>query len=152
MIAVLFAAALLQAQPARSSARPTRAAQKPAVVAAKPTTNRQPATRVVARADKSARNVPRVVIDAGHGGVDPGAPMLTKGGLNGKDVTLQVAQRLADALKLRGIDVVQTRTRDTLIALADRGRMANQAAGDVFISIHVNAANKHWKNPSASRG
>jgi N-acetylmuramoyl-L-alanine amidase len=47
---------------------------------------------------------------------------------------------------------VYTRTKDTLIALADRGRIANQSNGDVFISIHVNAANPHWRDPAAARG
>lgn len=93
----------------------------------------------------------RVVIDAGHGGRDPGGPM-RPGSIAEKDVTLQVALKLGDALRLRGVDVVFTRTTDTLIALDDRGRIANQARGDVFISIHVNAANPNWRNPSAARG
>jgi N-acetylmuramoyl-L-alanine amidase len=50
------------------------------------------------------------------------------------------------------VDVFYTRTRDTLIALHDRGRIANEAKGDVFISIHVNAANPRWKDPGAARG
>ncbi len=109
-------------------------------------------TRAVSRLSKTKRNQARVVIDAGHGGVDPGAPMRTKNGLREKDIALQVALKLGNALKLRGIDVVYTRTRDTLIALADRGRLANKAGGDVFISVHVNAANKLWRNPGAARG
>jgi N-acetylmuramoyl-L-alanine amidase len=98
------------------------------------------------------RAISRVVIDAGHGGVDPGAPMMTKAGYREKDITLQIALKVGDALRQRGVDVVFTRTKDTLIALADRGRIANQKGGDVFISIHVNAANTHWKNPGAARG
>jgi N-acetylmuramoyl-L-alanine amidase len=108
--------------------------------------------RPVARPSRAPATGARVVIDAGHGGVDPGAPVMSRGGLSEKDVTLQVALKLGDALRLRGIDVVYTRARDTLIALGDRGRIANQASGDVFISIHVNAANTHWKNPGAARG
>jgi N-acetylmuramoyl-L-alanine amidase len=50
------------------------------------------------------------------------------------------------------VGVVMTRTTDTLIALGDRGRIANQAKGDLFISIHVNAANLNWKDPAAARG
>jgi N-acetylmuramoyl-L-alanine amidase len=45
-----------------------------------------------------------------------------------------------------------TRDADTLIALDDRGRIANQRKGDVFVSIHVNAANPRWRDPGAARG
>ena len=94
---------------------------------------------------------PRVIIDAGHGGRDPGAP-LRMSALREKDVALQVALKVGDALRAQGVDVYFTRVKDTLIALHDRGRMANQAKGDLFISIHVNAANPGWKNPDAARG
>jgi len=93
----------------------------------------------------------RVIVDAGHGGVDPGAPV-QGGRLSEKDITLQVSLKVGAALKERGIDVVYTRTSDTLIARADRGRIANKADGDVFISIHVNAANPGWRDPGAARG
>jgi N-acetylmuramoyl-L-alanine amidase len=63
-----------------------------------------------------------------------------------------VALKIGDALRSRDVNVIYTRTKDTLIALDDRGRIANQAHGDVFISIHVNAANPNWKNPTAARG
>jgi N-acetylmuramoyl-L-alanine amidase len=69
-----------------------------------------------------------------------------------KTVALQVSLKLQRALEARGVGVVMTRTRDTLIALHDRGPIANRARGDVFVSIHVNAANPGWKNASASRG
>ena len=68
------------------------------------------------------------------------------------DITLSVARRLRDALKARGIDVLMTRTTDTLIALRDRGRMANDADATLFLSIHVNAANPRWTNPRSARG
>ena len=93
----------------------------------------------------------RVVLDAGHGGVDPGGPM-RRGTMAEKNITLQVALKVGDVLRARGVDVIFTRTTDTLIALDDRGRIANQADGDVFISIHVNAANPHWRRPEAARG
>lgn len=93
---------------------------------------------------------PRVVVDAGHGGRDPGGPM--RRGIAEKDITLQVALKVGDALRARGVDVTFTRTTDTLVALDDRGRIANQARGQLFISIHVNAANPNWRNPSAARG
>jgi N-acetylmuramoyl-L-alanine amidase len=84
-----------------------------------------------------------VVIDAGHGGVDPGA----KGpaGTLEKDITLAVSRRLAALLREdAGFEVRMTRDRDTLIALTDRTRLANgwRAEGQdaVFISIHTNAS------------
>jgi N-acetylmuramoyl-L-alanine amidase len=82
-----------------------------------------------------------VVIDAGHGGPDNGmtGPIGTPAWFVEKDVTLSVAQKLATVLRARGVDVLMTRTTDTLIALADRGKIANSNHGDVFISIHVNA-------------
>lgn len=104
----------------------------------------------VERAARPARNRPRVVIDAGHGGRDPGG--LMRGSMSEKDVALQVALKVGDVLRAGGVDVVFTRTTDTLVALDDRGRIANQAQGDVFISIHVNAANPRWRDPAAARG
>ncbi len=95
-----------------------------------------------------------VIVDAGHGGVDNGMSGPIGGGprIREKDITLAVAMRLGEQLRARGVDVVYTRTADTLIALDDRGRIANRANGDLFISIHVNAANPNWKNPGGSRG
>jgi N-acetylmuramoyl-L-alanine amidase len=95
-----------------------------------------------------------IIVDAGHGGVDNGMTGPLGGGprIYEKNITLAVAKRLGAQLEERGIDVVYTRTRDTLIALDDRGRIANRAQGDLFISIHVNAANPNWKDPGGSRG
>jgi N-acetylmuramoyl-L-alanine amidase len=98
---------------------------------------------------------PIVVVDAGHGGPDRGMTgPLARGGprIYEKDITLAVARQLGKALVKRGVDVVYTRTRDTLIDLSDRGKIANEAGGALFISVHVNAANPSWKNPSAARG
>ncbi|HKO16016.1 MAG TPA: N-acetylmuramoyl-L-alanine amidase [Gemmatimonadaceae bacterium] len=110
-------------------------------------------------ARKSARRpAPReahvVVVDAGHGGPDNGmtGPIGAGDRIYEKDITLAVAKQLGRELQSRGLRVVYTRTTDTLIALSDRGRIANQANGDLFISIHVNAANPHWKDPGAARG
>jgi N-acetylmuramoyl-L-alanine amidase len=97
-----------------------------------------------------------VIVDAGHGGVDNGM----KGPLGGgpriyeKNITLSVANRLGQQLAARGLDVVYTRTTDTLIALDDRGRIANRAGGTLFISIHVNASSPAWKakDQRAARG
>lgn len=95
-----------------------------------------------------------VVLDAGHGGPDPGMRGPIAGGprVAEKNITLAVARRVGAALGQRGIDVKYTRTTDTLIALSDRGRIANDAHADLFVSIHVNAANPGWKDPGAARG
>jgi N-acetylmuramoyl-L-alanine amidase len=114
-----------------------------------------PAPRVVSPpADRAVNRKRVVVVDAGHGGRDPGTTVLLGDGrtMSEKTVALQVSLKLQRALEARGVGVVMTRTRDTLIALHDRGPIANRARGDVFVSIHVNAANPGWKNASASRG
>jgi N-acetylmuramoyl-L-alanine amidase len=56
------------------------------------------------------------------------------------------------AMLARGLDVVMTRTYDTLIALSDRGKIANESHGDLFISIHVNAAPLNGHHPKDWRG
>lgn len=95
-----------------------------------------------------------VVVDAGHGGPDGGMHGPIAGGpqIAEKNITLMVAKQVGAALGKRGIDVKYTRTTDTLIALSDRGRIANDARADLFVSIHVNAANPGWKDPGAARG
>ena len=95
-----------------------------------------------------------VVVDAGHGGPDAGmrGPIVGGPRVAEKNITLAVAKRVGAALGQRGIDVKYTRTTDTLIALSDRGRIANDAHADLFVSIHVNAANPGWRDPAAARG
>jgi N-acetylmuramoyl-L-alanine amidase len=84
------------------------------------------------------RPVRTVVLDAGHGGRDPGA--IGIGGLREKDVTLRLARELGERLGKRGFRVVYTRTKDREIGLEERTAIAEGAGGDVFISIHANAA------------
>jgi len=80
-----------------------------------------------------------VVIDPGHGGVDPGNPgRYFPDGLVEKDITLAIARLLRAELVRRGIGALLTRTADTLIDLADRGAFC-KAECDLFVSIHVNA-------------
>ena len=107
-----------------------------------------------ATAQRRAERTRMVVVDAGHGGVDKGmsGPIGAARKIFEKDITLAVAQQLRTALEARGIGVLMTRATDTLIALGDRGRIANQAKGDLFVSVHVNAANLRWHDPGAARG
>jgi N-acetylmuramoyl-L-alanine amidase len=95
-----------------------------------------------------------VVIDAGHGGPDNGmtGPIGTAPWFVEKDVTLSVAKKLASVLRARGVDVLMTRTADTLIALADRGKIANANHGDLFISIHCNAPGYNTAAAARERG
>ncbi len=77
-----------------------------------------------------------VVIDAGHGGKDPGA---MAHGYQEKTIALSIATKLASELKKQGLDVRMTRTGDTYPTLRERTAMANKWSADVFISIHLNA-------------
>ena len=80
-----------------------------------------------------------VVVDAGHGGDDPGNPGLHfPGNLREKDINLAIAKALRMELRLRGIDVIMTRTRDSLVVLRDRGKFCRVEC-DLFVSIHVNS-------------
>src|SRR5438270_1947456 len=81
----------------------------------------------------------RVVIDAGHGGSNTGAPGLVAGDYE-KRVTLAVARALADELRARGFAVVMTRERDEYLTLRERVRRANAGEPDCFVSLHTNAS------------
>jgi N-acetylmuramoyl-L-alanine amidase len=82
--------------------------------------------------------VKRVVVDPGHGGHDTGA--IGKNGTREKDVALAIAKKLAARLKAQGLEVVLTREDDTFVKLEDRTSIANRVKGDLFISVHCNAA------------
>lgn len=82
--------------------------------------------------------VKRVIVDAGHGGHDTGA--IGKKGTREKDVSLAIAKKLGEKLEALGLEVVLTRDDDTFVKLEDRTRFANREKGDLFISIHCNAA------------
>ncbi len=86
----------------------------------------------------AARGMRTVVIDAGHGGKDPGTT--SRSGLKEKDLVLDIALRLKAHLAAAGVRVVMTRDSDRFWELEDRPYLAARGAGDVFISIHMNAA------------
>jgi N-acetylmuramoyl-L-alanine amidase len=78
-----------------------------------------------------------VVIDPGHGGKDPGA---MAHGLQEKHIVMDVARKLGRYIETRlGLEVVYTRSDDRFIPLKERGRLANRAGGDLFVSLHANA-------------
>jgi len=80
-----------------------------------------------------------IVVDPGHGGIDPGNPGLHfPGGLTEKDITLGIGKLLRAELLRRGLNVVLTRSTDTLIDLASRPTLC-RADCDLFVSIHVNS-------------
>lgn len=77
-----------------------------------------------------------IVLDAGHGGKDPGTS--SKNGLKEKDLALDITLKLNDVLKEAGYNTVLTRDTDKYIGLYDRPKMANEIGADIFISIHGN--------------
>jgi N-acetylmuramoyl-L-alanine amidase len=84
--------------------------------------------------------VARIVIDAGHGGHDPGAQA---NGISEAELVLDVAQRLEKLLRQHdGVDVVLTRRTDEFIPLEERTAIANRGAADLFLSIHANASHR----------
>ncbi|MDH3520845.1 MAG: N-acetylmuramoyl-L-alanine amidase [Myxococcales bacterium] len=84
------------------------------------------------------RAIQTVVIDAGHGGRDPGA--IGVGGVREKDVTLKIAKALGPRLEARGFRVVETRAHDRKLDLEERTAIAEAARGDLFVSLHANSA------------
>jgi N-acetylmuramoyl-L-alanine amidase len=81
--------------------------------------------------------IKKVVIDAGHGGNDPGA--IGRTGLREKDINLDIAKRLAKLLGDGGVRIVMTRSADRFIPLPRRVDIANNSDAELFISIHSNA-------------
>ena len=81
---------------------------------------------------------PLVVIDPGHGGHDPGTE--AAGEVAEKDVALQIAIRVREALIADGVDARLTRADDTFLTLAERTQAANRNDADLFVSIHLNSS------------
>ena len=79
-------------------------------------------------------------MDAGHGGVDPGAIGLQPNRLEEKDVTLALAFLLEEELALRGHEVIMTRRQDRTLALDARAEFANRYEAELVVSLHCNAA------------
>jgi N-acetylmuramoyl-L-alanine amidase len=90
------------------------------------------------RLSAELRRIRTVVVDAGHGGEDPGATGVR--GEREKLVTLRIARALRPKLEARGLRVVMTREDDRTLSLEERTAIAEGARGDLFLSIHANAA------------
>ena len=78
-----------------------------------------------------------IVIDAGHGGKDPGC--IGRGGTREKDIVLSVAKKLKAKLDANGFKTYMTRSDDTYLKLAERASIAEKKKADLFISLHANA-------------
>ncbi len=78
----------------------------------------------------------KICLDYGHGGYDPGASYK---GRKESDDNILVGKILADILRKSGVEVVETRSKDTYVSLEERVRIANKEGVDWFISIHRNA-------------
>ncbi|MDR1744701.1 MAG: N-acetylmuramoyl-L-alanine amidase [Planctomycetota bacterium] len=164
LAAVLFAAVLAgcgggRQQAARTSQRPGQYQPPVSIaIAPMPSSTAQPAviaspapvTEVAGVYDVPAQPAWQaaagrtVILDAGHGGDDPGA---SHSGLLEKDVNLDLAARAANLLRARGCTVVMTRSADVSVPLPDRSAIANKHPNAVFVSIHCNATSG---NPDAA--
>ena len=113
-----------------------RSTPVPANAAAAPPTRNSTGGLSIAR--QLGLGVSRIVIDAGHGGYDPGA----KGkGVTEAELVLDVALRLEKLLQnVPGVETILTRRTDEFIALPERTAIANREGADLFLSIHANAS------------
>ena len=95
--------------------------------------------KVDLKSEKEKWEFKTIVIDAGHGGKDPGA--VGYRGTKEKDIALDVAKRLEKKIsKNMDVKVVMTRDEDVFLRLSERTKIANENNGSLFISIHTNAA------------
>lgn len=138
------------ALPAPPAQTPAQEVDSPALPDAKPVPTRPLAVVPPPTAPSANRNgsfslarqlglgISRIVIDAGHGGHDPGA---TSNGISESELTLDVALRLSKLLeKQPGVEVVMTRSTNVFIPLEERTAIANREGADLFLSIHANAS------------
>lgn len=97
----------------------------------------QKSDRAPAIADmKPVRAGTTIVLDAGHGGSDPGAQ---RGDIQEKAITLEITEKLRKALESRGVKIHMTRSDDTFVSLEERVRITNTLNPDAFVSIHINS-------------
>lgn len=114
-------AAQFEAQVAEGAASRAAAALAPLVIAPRPESDR----------------LPLVVIDPGHGGIDPGA---VSGSVMEKSLVLAVALKLKERIEARGVArVMMTRADDRFLSLSERVRIAREARADLFVSLHADS-------------
>jgi N-acetylmuramoyl-L-alanine amidase len=77
-----------------------------------------------------------IVLDAGHGGSDPGA---MRADVQEKDITLGIIEKLKKILEAKGARIVLTRHDDTFVSLEDRAKITNQVGPNLFLSVHINS-------------
>ena len=95
------------------------------------------------KSSKSSHKYIVVVIDAGHGGKDPGKLASSKKYKNEKHLTLAMAKKLGSYLKkMKRVKVIYTRTTDKTLTLDQRVDIANNSKADIFVSIHCNSARR----------
>jgi N-acetylmuramoyl-L-alanine amidase len=96
------------------------------------------ALRPLRPATETGDSRPLVVIDPGHGGIDPGA--VARGGVMEKGIVLAIGQKLRDVIAASGhIRVVMTRDDDRFVTLSDRVRIARESQAALFISLHADS-------------
>ena len=109
----------------------------------KPSRTIPPSRKVPDLVEQLGLTVKTVMIDAGHGGKDPGA---SKNRIREKDYVLKVAKMLGKKLKAKGFNVLYTRKTDVFIPLEERTAKANVQKVDLFVSLHINANRKSSVN------
>ncbi len=97
----------------------------------------KPTQKTTTNNKTTSKNQRVIVIDAGHGGKDPGC--IGKGGTQEKTVVLSVAKKLKTRLDANGFKTYLTRSGDTYLKLAERAAIAEKKRADLFISLHANA-------------
>lgn len=98
------------------------------------------------------KDIITIVLDPGHGGKDFGA---VENGAKEKDINLSVAKKLRDLIEKQlkdKVEVVMTRSTDVYLTLQERADIANNADGDLFMSIHVNSVDKKSKGRQSVSG
>jgi len=100
--------------------------------------------KVAAKDDVAKEEIIKVVIDPGHGGIDPGAEHRTPKLKDEKDIVLAIALKVEELINenYSNIKVIQTRRKDITVSLEQRVAIANEAKGDYFVSIHCNSSEK----------
>lgn len=106
------------------------------------TVSRAPTTNKTSNRNNTTLSKKIVVLDAGHGGKDPGAIF---GGTYEKTLNLDITKRVAQILEKKGIKVYLTRDNDEYLTLAERPAIAKSLKADLFISIHNNSMPANFK-------